>query len=513
VPLRSTPYCRNYPAAPDSNPTVYYDDAGKIRHSDQSLRELVAASIEKHKAAHLSEDCSPGWVAPRDPRLGPGDRDGLGAAIQKYNGDIFDRPPAPADEVELAYAETMRRVEEVRRERPGLSVSEALAEIERYNACEPIAREESPAAAPTPAPVDLQAGRYDAELRWLVERYGPASPSRERYSSTAAGEDFRKANTGFISLPTPGELLQDKTWRNAKAPTADVGTGRLPSLTGRPVGGSSLSASIGRIVARGRQVAGQLGAAGGNDRGVAAARGIVAEIARRKAGASPSTSGGESKPPGGPGGFGVTIPVPSKPPGGGPARAAAAVPTPAPAPDPRAGMPSQARADRTSDADLADIVVVRPKAPASPGRTATLIPPPPPASNPAGRPSQMRPDRTSDVGAPRPTPSLTSNPAPLMGDLPETQPAGFATPGQSMQGSMARQNTISAPARAAKMTAEAILPKQDSIGGREGKSGLQSAPGSAGLKPITDPRPPVSASPRPTRSERDRAATGTGAII
>jgi hypothetical protein len=515
VPLRSTAHGRNYPAAPGSTPTVHYDSDGRVRYSDQSFVALVEDAVKRQKAADLAEDHSPGWVAPRDPRLGPGDRDGLGAAIERYDGNIFDRPPAPASETELAYREQVRRVEEVRRQRPGLSVSEALAEVTRYGAGEPQVKEEPPAAAPTPAPVALQSGQYASDLRWLVERYGPAHPPRERYASTAAGDEFRKANTGFITLPTPPELLQDKTWRNAKAPSADVGAGRLPSQTSRP-GGGSLSASIGRVLAKGRQVAGQLEAAGGNGRqGDRVMRGLAAAVAQRKAAGSPSMPGGDGKPPGG---AGVTIPVPNKPPGGGgPARAAAAVPTPAPAPasapDPRAGWPSQMRADRTSDHSFLDPDPGPPKAPASPvstGRTATLIPK---APDPSRLPSQARADKTSDVGAPRPMPALTSDPAPTMGDLPETRPAGILSPGQSSKGQMARQNTVSAPARAAKMTAEAVMPKQDSIGGRESRSGLQSQPGSAGLKPITDPRPPVSASPRPTRSERDRAATGISSIV
>jgi hypothetical protein len=128
-------------------------------------------------------------------------------------------------------------------------------------------------------------------------------------------------------------------------------------------------------------------------------------------------------------------------------------------------------------------------------------------------PSQARADRTTDTSVPRPTPAITNNPAPTLGDLPTTQPPGFATPGQSMQGSMARQNAATPSQLAAKKIWESIYPPQDSIGGKESRSGLQMQPGSAGLKPITNPAPPVSGLPRKTRSEQDRSRDGGNSII
>jgi hypothetical protein len=175
-------------------------------------------------------------------------------------------------------------------------------------------------------------------------------------------------------------------------------------------------------------------------------------------------------------------------------------------------MPSQARADKTTDHTFLDLDPGPPKAPASPvstGRTATLIPN---APDPAGRPSQMRADKTSDIGAPRPMPSIANNPAPTMGDLPTTQPAGILTPGQSTRGSMARQNDASPQQIALKKVQSFINPPSDSIGGSESRSGLQSAPGQGGIKPIAS-KPPVSASPVQTRAAQDRSRSGTAAIV
>jgi 2'-5' RNA ligase len=689
VPLRGTAYAADYPAPPDATVTVYRDEFGAIRYSDRSFTDLVEAAFDRHKAR---------------------EREGPKPPVHTYSGRIFDLPAPPANEVELAYQEQMRRVEEVRRQRPELSVAEALVEVERYGAGEPQT------AAPTPAPADCHVEHYGAdriaqvrrrlsnldfiakdpahayqahaEKAALLERYGshlggkdrsdnpgvcvafwvpskvaskltipgavpadelhvtlaylgrrsrfadweldsiagivkqvaaefspmaysvtgsgsfPASdssdgknvvfakvesedllvfrrhlvarladagfvaddkhgkyvphvtaayikpgsplpelevkggrievPAREvvlaigdsrktftlsgkrelysatldrartvlyglaaaRYASTAAGDDFRRSHTGFITLPTPPELLQDRTWRNAKAPSADVGLARLPSQTARPAG-RSLFASIHRIMARGRQVAGQLGATGGNggqsDRFM---RGLAAAVAQRKAGASPSASGGEGKPPGGPGGAGVAVPVVKPPAGGGPARAAAVAPTPAPAPDPRAGMPSQARADTTSDHTFLDLDLGGTKAP-----------------DPAGRPSQMRPDRTTDVGAPRPTPALSNSPAEILDGLPETRPAGIFSPGQSSKGQMARQNNANPQQTALRKIQSFINPPLDSIGGKESRSGLQMQPGSAGLKPVTNPAPPVSGLPRKTRSQEDRSRDGSNSIV
>jgi 2'-5' RNA ligase len=641
VPLRSTAHAASYPAPPDATVTVYRDADGRVRRSDQSFNVLVEGAIEQQQVR---------------------DREAAKVATASWDGFVFGAPAASDDVVEVKYRETMDRVERVRRERPSLTVHEALVEVERYGAGKPAS------AAPTPA--DHQVERYGSHLDgkgrskghgvcialwvpWAVarnlavaggepadelhvtlcylgnrdqysdsevstitsiarevaaetppfeysitgpgtfpptdgsdgkevfyaavrsealaafrrtlaarladagfevsEKHGQYKPhitliyrkpgstrpkleiegapikvpvreiklvvgdskksfplggKLEKYSSTAAGRDYLKSHTGFITLPAPQELLQDKSWRNAKAPTPpDVGSARLPSLTG-PSGGGSLSASIGRILSRGRRVAGQLGAAGGNDRGAAAARGIVAEITRRKAAGSPSMPGGGGKPPGL---AGVAVLAP-KPPGGGPARAAAVAPTPAAAPDPRAGMPSQARADKTTDHTFLDLDPGPPKAPASPvstGRTATLIPN---APDPAGRPSQMRADKTSDIGAPRPMPSIANNPAPTMGDLPTTQPAGILTPGQSTRGSMARQNDASPQQIALKKVQSFINPPSDSIGGSESRSGLQSAPGQGGIKPIAS-KPPVSASPVQTRAAQDRSRSGTAAIV